>query len=510
MSGEPKTRAVRQVCADLADASDLVRCSAIVFEHAVEVRGAAWVALWEQEEDSYRLVGARSQNDDMAGPPAHPGRFPDGAIELKLVRSGQMVGILGLGPPEDGSDWSTDDRELWQVVAAQLALTWHGIRLEFDLQTTRRRLGRRELDLGTLFGIAQELNSSLSSRTISQTFLFSAMGHCATRGGLVMGTIGGRDQILAQQGLTMEHSLSTALREATHGKAFPADSPEIFPWGIFVPIRHGGESIGLLALEKKLTGRPFSREEINFLGAMAENAAIALANARYCEELQETFERERRSFVEKEKMRRYLSAGAVAAVEYGDGQAMELGGRTIWATVLFADVRDFTSLSERVPAEAVVRLLNTYMSRMSAVLTEYGGFLDKFIGDGIMAFFEPQDETDNEAFRAVACARAMRRELSEMNEECAFPEGQTVAMGIGINSGEVVAGNIGSPDRMDFTLIGDNVNLAARLESNAKPGQVLVSTSTVRRLAGLVPTEYFDTIIVKGKAEPVEVHQVPD
>jgi adenylate cyclase len=127
-----------------------------------------------------------------------------------------------------------------------------------------------------------------------------------------------------------------------------------------------------------------------------------------------------------------------------------------------------------------------------------------------MAFFEPQEEIDNEAFRAVACAKAMRRELGKMNEEGAFPDHHQVQIGIGINSGEVVAGNIGSKHRMDYTLIGDNVNLAARLESNAKSGEILVSSATVKRLAGLAPTDYLDTIIVKGRSEPVEVYQVPE
>lgn len=509
ISGESTTRAVRQVCADLSEAADLVGCTAIVFEYALGA-GSAWVAVWERDEPTYRLVGARSERDDLSGPPAQPGRFPEGALELRLRRGGREVGILGIGPPQNGSDWSAADIESFEIVASGLAMVWSAIQLEYDLQSTRRQLGRRELDLETLFGISQELNSSLSSRTIAQTLLFSAMGHCATRSGLVMGTVAGKDQVLAQQGITMDYSLSTALNEACRGKVFQPDAPEIFPWAVFVPIRHGGETIGLVALGKKLTGRPYSRNEIAFLTAMADQAAIAMSNARYCEELQETLERERRSYHEKEKMRRYLSAGAVAAVENGDRDATELGGRLVWASVLFADVRGFTSMAEKVPPEAVVRLLNTYMSRMARIIDQFGGFLDKFMGDGIMAFFEPQDEIDNEAFRAVACARAMRREVIRMNEEGEFPGGHKVQIGIGINSGEVVAGNIGSEHRMDFTLIGDNVNLAARLESNAKPGQILVSAATQARLGGLVPTEFLDTIFVKGKAEPVEVYQVPD
>lgn len=498
---------IRHLCDELVGAPDLVRCSGMMFEYALET-GAAWIALWEKEGENYRLVGARSENDDMAGAPARPGMFPDGSLELQLGRSSKALGLLGIGPRQDGRDWSAEDKDGWRILSDYIALVWATITLDFDLETTRRQLGRRELDLGTLFGIAQELNSSLSTRTIAQTLLFSAMGHCASRAGLVSCNLDGKQTVLAQQGLTMEHSLSGPLNEAMAGKAFPHDSDDIAPWGLFVPIRHGGDTIGVMALERKLTGRPFSKEEINFLQAMAEQAAIALSNAGYCEELQETLERERRSFSEREKMSRYLSAGAMAEVA-GSGDSVALGGRTVNATILFADVRGFTSLSEQIPPQEVVSLLNAYMTQMASLIGEFGGILDKFMGDGIMAIFKPTDETDNDAYRAVACAVKMRREVDRMNAEGAFPNGHRLCTGIGINSGEVVAGNIGSKDRMDYTVIGDNVNLAARLESTAKPGQILLSKATFERLGGLVATKYMDTIVLKGKSVPLDVYQVP-
>lgn len=497
---------VRAVFEGLAAVRELAPCCQLVLEHLL-ASGATWAAIWEVEGDEVRLVasggamptveGCRPPWTDLAGL----------ALTLALERGGEAIGCLAIGPPKSQGEWSEAQVAAWHTLGQCFALAWACLRVECDLQRTRRLLGRRELDLGALFGVSQELNSSLSSETIGQTLLLSAMGHCASRIGSVFIFCDGHPAVVAEQGLTPEHRESSALAAALQGAILPADAIESRPWGLFVPIRHGEDLSGLLALSPKLTGRPFSREEVNFLGAMAEQAGVALANARYCEELQDTLERERRIYNEKEKMRSYLSSAAMAHVEAGDGEAGE--AKTVWATVLFGDVRGFTALAEKYPAQGVVRLLNTYMGRMAEVIVQHGGVVDKFMGDGIMAFFQPVYEEDNEAFRAVSCAIAMRQEVARMNQEGVFGDGMELHVGIGLNSGEAVAGNIGSKDRMDFTLIGDTVNLSARLESAARPGQILLSTSTVERVGGLVRTEYLDTLVLKGKAVPLDVFQVP-
>jgi adenylate cyclase len=189
-----------------------------------------------------------------------------------------------------------------------------------------------------------------------------------------------------------------------------------------------------------------------------------------------------------------------------------LGGTSVVATLLFSDIRGFTTLTELLGPQATVSMLNEYFTLMVDCIQHEGGMLDKFIGDAIMAAFGlPQPELDD-ADRAVRTAISMIRSLNGWNSVRVSEGRPPIGMGIGINTGAVVAGNIGSPKRMDFTMIGDGVNLAARLESACKQynAQILISDFTHRQLNGVYRTREVDQVIVKGKTEPVGVHEVLD
>ncbi len=189
-----------------------------------------------------------------------------------------------------------------------------------------------------------------------------------------------------------------------------------------------------------------------------------------------------------------------------------LGGTSAVATLLFTDIRGFTTLTEQLGPQATVSLLNDYFTLMVDCIQHEGGMLDKFIGDAIMAAFGlPQPEPDD-ADRAVRTAIAMIRSLNGWNTVRMSDGKPPIGMGVGINTDAVVAGNIGSPKRMDFTTIGDGVNLAARLESACKQynAQILISDFTHRQLNGVYRTREVDRVIVKGKTEPVAVHEVLD
>jgi adenylate cyclase len=189
-----------------------------------------------------------------------------------------------------------------------------------------------------------------------------------------------------------------------------------------------------------------------------------------------------------------------------------LGGTSAVATLLFSDIRGFTTLTEQLGPQATVSMLNEYFTLMVDCIQHEGGMLDKFIGDAIMAAFGlPQPEPDD-ADRAVRTAIAMIRSLNEWNSVRMSDGKPAIGMGIGVNTDAVVAGNIGSPKRMDFTMIGDGVNLAARLESACKQyaAQILISDFTHRELNGVYRTREVDWVIVKGKTEPVAVHEVLD
>lgn len=189
-----------------------------------------------------------------------------------------------------------------------------------------------------------------------------------------------------------------------------------------------------------------------------------------------------------------------------------LGGTSAVATLLFTDIRGFTTLTEQLGPQATVSMLNDYFTLMVDCIQHEGGMLDKFIGDAIMAAFGlPQPEPDD-ADRAVRTAIAMIRSLNDWNTVRVSDGKPPIGMGVGINTDAVVAGNIGSPKRMDFTMIGDGVNLAARLESACKQynAKILISDFTHRQLNGVYRTREVDRVVVKGKTEPVAVHEVLD
>ncbi len=189
---------------------------------------------------------------------------------------------------------------------------------------------------------------------------------------------------------------------------------------------------------------------------------------------------------------------------------INLGGVTQHATVLFSDIRDFTTISERLGARATVTMLNEYFSAMVEEITARDGILDKFIGDAVMALFGVPFAGESDADNAVRAAIGMLERLDALNRMRATRGDDPLAIGIGLSSGELVAGNVGSPRRMDYTVIGDTVNLSARLESSTKLYGVslIVSDATRRALRAEYPLRELDRLRVKGKDEAATIHQV--
>ena len=212
----------------------------------------------------------------------------------------------------------------------------------------------------------------------------------------------------------------------------------------------------------------------------------------------------------KSTMARYMTKEvAEKLLEAGDAM---LGGQSQTASVLFSDIRSFTAISERVGAQETVSMLNEYFTVMVDIIFNYGGILDKYIGDAIMAVFGVPFMTGEDADHAVMAAVDMLRALRDFNRERAKIGKSPINIGVGINTDEIVAGNIGSMKRMDYTVIGDGVNLASRLEGANKyyGTNILISEFTFNRLKNKYFYREVDRIRVKGKDKPVHMYEILD
>ena len=211
------------------------------------------------------------------------------------------------------------------------------------------------------------------------------------------------------------------------------------------------------------------------------------------------------SLREKLHMEKYLSGATVESIRRNrDAAHLKLGGEKKYVTALFSDVRGFTSLSEKMTPEEVVSLLNIYLNLQSKVVDQWGGVVDKFVGDEVMAIFEGKGEE----IKAVRAAMEIQRYCTALNEARSATGAKQIQIGIGVNSGDVIMGNIGSEDHMDYTVIGDTINVASRLCSIARPGQIVVSKTIANEIGGLSLLRKLEPVMLKGKEKPMEVHEV--
>jgi adenylate cyclase len=213
----------------------------------------------------------------------------------------------------------------------------------------------------------------------------------------------------------------------------------------------------------------------------------------------------------KKQFEHYLDPGMVKKLQK-DPSLLKLGGEKRDMTFLFCDIRGFTPISEKYKGnpEGLTKLINRFLTRMTDVIIANGGTIDKFMGDCIMAFWNAPIEDPDHEQHAVQAAIDMQDELLKLNVQLAAEGLPTIAIGIGVNTGEALVGNMGSNQRFDYSVIGDAVNLAARLESSSKTlGKTLVvGEDTVKTAKQKYYFDYIDQITVKGKTEEIKVYTV--
>ena len=265
----------------------------------------------------------------------------------------------------------------------------------------------------------------------------------------------------------------------------------------------GEEVKGVMFLDSRERIAAFTTKDLEVLTAIAAQASVALENSEYARALEH-------EATQRAQLSRFLSPALVEQAARGSIELAK-GGVLTELTILFSDIRGFTSISEKLPAQEVVKMLNDYFELMVDILFEYNGILDKFIGDAIMGLWGAPVKRPDDATQAVRAAVKMQKRVKEWNDDRVAAGKVPIKIGIGLHTGQVVVGNMGSNKALSYTAIGDGVNLASRLCGLAREDMVVISEECAQRagkhnfvLEPLPPKP------VKNREAPVEMHRVVD
>jgi class 3 adenylate cyclase len=442
-----------------------------------------------------------------------------GVFLLKpLTVSEEVKGAIGLGERITGEPYTNEDMELLGTLAAHGESRVRNVRLLHQLE-------RRVFHLRTLYDLSQEIVFLKETREILRALLMTVMGTFGTVSGVSVladvekgkievlewrgmgkdsisgeGTGFGRDYLEVLGGVTRPIFLAGAADPAGNGDGGAARLLASVGLNAWIPFRVNESLRGGIGLGEKLSGDPYSADDVELLATLAAQGAVAVENAKL-------LERMKREEVARVNFSRYLSPQIVEKIIHHDVE-VNLGGDRKVVTILFSDIRNFTTITETRPPDQLIHILNDYFTGMAAAIFENKGSLDKYIGDAIVAVFGSLVPLENPARNAVEAAVEMMRRLLELNRRWEARYGFSMNIGIGVNTGEVFLGNIGSPERMEFTVIGDSVNVASRFSGLAKPGQVLVTRETLKHLGTDFRIREHPPAEVKGKTGRLEVFEV--
>ena len=410
--------------------------------------------------------------------------------------------------------------------------------------SSTRRAGASRLDLDTLIKAGQTISGEvILSRLLDRLLAIVIENAGAQRGVLVLARDG--ELFVQAEGSVTSEEISVLMSvplDSTQGAALvpisvlrsaartleavvidDAQQDERFAADLYVqkretrsvlcqPILHQGQLAGLVYVENDLLSGAFTPERCHLLALLSGQIAVSLRNAELVERLEDkvrerTEQLELRSRFIEQTFGRYLS-NEIADNLLRSADALDFGGSKRLVTIMMSDLRGFSALSDRLPPESIVRLLNNYLSEMTAVIQKHNGTIDEFLGDAILTIFGAPLQRPDDADRAVACAVEMQLAMSRVNAwnaEQGFP---ALEMGIGINTGEVVVGNIGSRKRAKYGVVGSNVNLAGRIEGFATGGQILISEATRRAVKSPLTLRSEMRAEPKGTSLPTTLHEV--
>jgi predicted ATPase/class 3 adenylate cyclase len=413
-----------------------------------------------------------------------------------------------------------------------------------SLQRTSSKSAEDQLDIDTLIKAGQTISGEVNlSRLLEQLLKILIENAGAQRGVLLLSRNGT---------LMVEGEANAGLEKVDVMMSIPLDSPDgadLAPLGVInyaartsnviliedaqqderfladpyiraretrsvlcQPILNQGMLVGIIYLENDLNSSTFTPERAHLISLLSGQIAISIRNAELVENLEEKV-RERTEKLEthsafiQQTFGRYMSDQIVDQL-LKSPDALDFRGRNTTVTVLMSDLRGFTTFADNLPPDTIVKLLNNYLSVMTTVIDRYKGTIDSFIGDGILTIFGVPFQRPDDAERAVACALEMQLAMPQVNEWNRRNKLPNLEMGIGINTGEVVAGNIGSRKRAKYGIVGSNVNLASRVEAYTVGGQVLITEATRRAVGKPLTVRDVGSVEPKGIAAPVRLFKV--
>lgn len=263
------------------------------------------------------------------------------------------------------------------------------------------------------------------------------------------------------------------------------------------PLASRDRLFGLLYVDNLSKRGTFTQEDLEVFAVIAAQAGLVIDRVMAKSEV-------KRQGVQLSALERFLSP-AISKKIAAEAADLKLGGESQRVTLLFADVRGFTTMAEKMKPREAVEVLNGFFACMTNVIFEHDGTLDKYLGDGLMALFGAPLGLQNDAEAAVRAAVNMQKSLAELNKTSGKPP---LSIGIGIHTGEAVVGFLGTERRMDYTAIGDTVNVASRLTSQASPGQIVISAATHALIGRAISCCQLSPMKLKGRDEAIEVHEV--
>jgi class 3 adenylate cyclase/DNA-binding response OmpR family regulator len=399
------------------------------------------------------------------------------------------------------------------VESIERSLTEVRLRKERDALTERLLVSNRELQLRSqefriLYSVGQSITSLAEADSLLPKLIDSALNLTGASEGYLYLRRKGRLICQAQkrpaQGrperCEYEANDGAALRVLDKGEAYlKIPEPNTAEASlIYVPLVLHNEVLGVLGVRSEPSA-PLSRHHAALLGSLANYVVIALGNLRVLEESVEASQGDRDRV--QSLFQRFVPPQVVEMV-LQNPNALQLGGSRRDVTVLFTDIRGYTAFAEQMNPEQVVEMLNDYLSLAANVIMSYGGTLDKYIGDGLMAIFNaPNDQADH-----VRVALEAALTLQQGAAALAHERGDGLSFGVGIHTGEAIVGFIGTDSAINYTAVGDIVNVARRLQEAARPGQILIEDAVVQRSQNQAQVHALGELKIKGRSQNAVVY----